>query len=304
MAQLVYPQAKMREVASSHGTLILAIPCREGLVVCADRRMRIIGGRNQVLEVVKINQLGSHAAFGLVGNPVFYSPVRPYNELFNAGTVVKRFYSSRDTRRIQETWDQLVPTIQERFSRFLSGLTFEQAPPSGPPPENYLFHLPFWYVNQDGLLGATTISLAYVKERGMSQLFKTDEQPETFELGRAFSWGSIEVFNELKQGNDVRFEDFRNEAGIRRLLREDPPAGEVEVEEAVEVAKRLIEITSENMHLLTPGKQDVGITTNCALISTEEGFKWLDGNDGRREEPQSEVRVNRAKKRKHKKRRR
>src|SRR5216683_6776460 len=113
----------MREVASSHGTLILAIPCKKGLVVCADRKMRIIGGPNQVLEVVKINQLGPHAAFGLVGNPVFYSPVRPYTELFNAGTAVKRFYASRDTRRIQETWDELVPTMQERFSRFLAGLT-------------------------------------------------------------------------------------------------------------------------------------------------------------------------------------
>lgn len=269
----------MTTVALSHGTLIVAIPCDEGLVVCADKKMRIVGGRNQVLEVVKVTQLGSHAAFGLVGNPVFYNPQRPYNELFNAGTVVKRFYSSMDTRIIQQTWDDLVPTIQERFSRFLSGLTFEQAPPSGPPPDNYLFHLPFWYVNQDGQLGATTISLAYVKERGMSQLFKMDEQPRAFETGRAFSWGSIEVFNELKQGNDARFEELRNEPGIRRLLNEDPPAAEVEVEEAFRVAKRLIEITSENMDLLTPGKQDVGTRTDGALISRTEGFKWLNGND-------------------------
>src|SRR5262249_27380364 len=130
-------------LVSLHGTLIMAIPTKDDLVICSDKKFMITGTRNRVMEVVKITQIGSHAAFGLSGNPVFYHP-HSGAELFNAKNVVERFYANKDLRLIDETWHEFVPTLQQEFKRFLSGLTFEQAPPSGPGSSNFLFHIPFW----------------------------------------------------------------------------------------------------------------------------------------------------------------
>jgi hypothetical protein len=257
-----------------HGTLIIAVPTKSGLVVCADKKMLITGARSRLLDVVKIKQLGSHAAFGLSGNPVFYDPSNG-RQLFSAEDVVRRFYSDKELRLIKDTWRKFVPALQQEFTRFLSGLTAAEAPPSGPAPSYFLFHLPFWYVDADGEFGTTTISIKYIKEQGMVQGFCLPESAAAFQVGRAFAWGSVEVFDELRTGRDPRFESFRSDPQIKRLVNDSPPVNEVEAEEAAIVLKRIIKFSSENLTLLAPNKLDVGSTTDCALISKTDGFKWL-----------------------------
>src|SRR5262249_17823124 len=110
---------------------------------------------------------------------------------------------------------------------------------------------------------------------GMVQPFLMSENPATFKLGRAFAWGSVEVFDELRNGSDSRFESFRNDPQIKRLVSNNPPVDEVEADEAAIVARSIIKLTSENLALLAPNKRDVGTTSDCALITKADGFKWL-----------------------------
>lgn len=270
-----YRTVLTNELVSEKRTIILAIPCKDGLVVCADRKLNMTVGGNILEDAVRIYQLSNQVAFGVVGNSIFYDPFNPSKVLYSAENVVKAFFSNK--KYVPSDWSEFVKTITESFARFA-----ERIPPTyillgGPPPDFFIFHVLFWYLTTEGKLGTYTFSLQYIREMGRLHPFGTKAPPETFETGRASVWGNVRLIDEIKNGSDSRFDELRNDSDIRRFLLEDPPPSEVTMEEAVAIANKIIKVSRTMTWELKPIKEVAGIEekTDCAIINRQTGFKWL-----------------------------
>jgi hypothetical protein len=273
-----YRPVLTNELVSERRTIVIAIPCKEGLVICADQKLSMLVGDSILHDAVKIQRLGTHAAFGVVGNSIFYDPFNPSKVLYSAENVVKEFFVGK--KYISDYWPQFAKILSKSFISYLENLPTTYIVLSGPSPGNIIFHIAFWYLKSDGRLGACTFSLEFIREIGLVQAFKLEESDQTFEIGRAFAWGNIRLFDEIKNGSDGRFEELRNDPELSRLLVEDPAASEVTLEEALSTANKFIRISRSMTAMLEPIKEapNVEEKTDCAIISPHTGFKWLSEN--------------------------
>jgi hypothetical protein len=270
-----YRDVLTNELVSEKRTLIVAIPCKDGLVICADKKLNLSIGGCTLEDAVKIHKLSTQVAFGVVGNSIFYDPLNPLKVLYSTENVVKAFFANK--KYIPDDWSEFARTVTQSFTKFATDLPPTYIVSGGPPPDHFIFHIVFWYLKPDGRLGAYTFSLQYIREIGRLCPFRMEEPAQTFEIGRALAWGNVRLFDEITNGSESRFDELRNDAGVRRLLVEDPPASEVTVEEALTAANKLIKVSRTMTSTLEPIKEaaDIEEKTVCAIINRQTGFKWL-----------------------------
>jgi hypothetical protein len=260
-------------VKVSSGTLIIAIPCKVGLVVSADKRMIISVLHTIHDDVTKLYILSSSALFSVTGYPLVYNIIDRDTEhveiLYDARETVKSFYLCRDTASISSTWDELGLHLQNEFNRLLSISSSGKGLPIPRNRGDWLYHLPFWFLTNENNIGTSTIKLKYVREEGLVQYFIEETQQEKFQSAEVFAYGHTDVVNELKTGNDTRFDRYRSDHATIRFLKEPPPPSEVEIEEAKTASVNLIRISSEWIHTIGP-------TSDSILIHKEKGVLSLD----------------------------
>jgi len=75
---------------ASHGTLVILVPTREGIIACADKRRwnQVTGATD---DADKIERLGSKGAFAVSGNVEIGKPGMP-GSLYSLSSSVKAFY--------------------------------------------------------------------------------------------------------------------------------------------------------------------------------------------------------------------
>lgn len=255
-------------ISASGGTLIVAIPCRDGLVISADKTETNEAQCTSRNDAVKIHKLSPCIAFGIAGYPLFYrtNPLtRQVETIYDLRKDVEEFYSSRDTKLISQTWDELGSYLQNRFYDFLSTFYFEKPLPIPPSYGDWLYQLPFWYLTANGELGSTTVKMRY-KERAV-QYFICETPQEKFQRAEAFAYGHKAVLHELKIGSDSRFDEYRNDQKIMRFLKNSPPAKDTKTSEALDACERLIIITSKWI------PHRVGFSTDSILIHKQKGVR-------------------------------
>src|SRR5215813_3822666 len=109
------------------GTLILAIPVREGLVLCGDRLITDQTGA-RVGEETKIKPVGERAAFVVSGRVGLDMNTTPRTVLFDAHQLIEQFLKDKDIETVD--WEAYRTTLRDEFLRALERVPFEQWPES------------------------------------------------------------------------------------------------------------------------------------------------------------------------------
>lgn len=270
-----YRDVLTNELVSEKRTILLAIPCKDGLVICADKKLNMSLGSSIIEDAVKIYRLSSHIAFGVIGKSIFYDPLNPSKVLYSAEEVVKSFFANK--KYVPDDWSDFARTMTQSFYDFAGKLPSTYILSGGLPPEHFIFHVVFWYLKPDRKLGAYTFSLQYIREIGMLHPYRMEEPPEIFEVGRAIVKGNVHLIDEIKNGSDSRFDELRNDPGIKRFFLESTPASEVTMEEAIAIANKIIKLSRTMTWELKPIKEEAGLEekTDCAIIHRQTGFKFL-----------------------------
>lgn len=264
------------------GTLVVALATKQGLLVCADRRT-YDPVRGDLDDTEKITQIGNRAAFASTGIPTFYKLLT--NSLtqqttlvpgFLADSVAQSFFQKNGFTDSETSWQGLARELVQSFESFLRSTPYKFWPETGNPPDNALFQLGVFFLDEDGRAHASYVRFTYIKSPvPVINVFKSVEPDASFIRVRPIALGNIAVFTELREGVDKRFDDVRREHLLKRFMREGPEVKQVSLTDAERFARRVIRLTSERTHLLESSTFHVGPTTDVALLDPKKGFRWV-----------------------------
>ncbi|MBI4258865.1 MAG: hypothetical protein HY619_07905 [Thaumarchaeota archaeon] len=264
------------------GTLVVALATEDGLVVCADKRTYDYM-RGDLDNAVKIRKLGPAALLSSTGSPTFYDIVtnrlsgqQSLRLAFDADAVAAEYFVTHEFNNSEPFWKGLAGRLVSAFQAYVGARPFAYWPETGNPPDNALFQLAIFFLDDSKHLQATFVRFGYIKVSPPSiTVSAIHELPTTFERVKPMVLGNLAVWEELKLGDDKRFNDIRSEAQLMRFVRDKPAVNTVTTNAALTFAHRLITVTSQRTHLLENTTFHVGPTTDCALLSKRDGFQWL-----------------------------
>src|SRR5262249_32354082 len=143
------------------GTLILAIPVREGLVLCGDRWITDDNGI-RVGEETKIRPFGRRTVFVLSGKGGLDLLTTPRTTLFEANPLTEEYVKGRDIEAT-DWWDYR-KMLGGAFQHALEQIPFEQWPESkwG---DDSLVHVLVFYVDDQRQLQGSYVRLKYLKQQ-------------------------------------------------------------------------------------------------------------------------------------------
>ncbi len=262
---------------SSQGTLIVQVPTRDGIVLCADRRTwNFVQGASDNED--KLFELSARSAFATSGIRAVHSP-RDLSKLYDVAESVRKFFVATDALRIFDHWERLQKWLGESYVDYVrnGGLRFDSAHFLA---DGTVYTLRFLYLNADGDVRVSQIAFRQFRRAGAAE--------DTLEVGMTHDSGSelksvrllgqTEVATELKSGTDKRFDDLRRDPEIRRFYDLADPS-RVSVNQGLHFAKLMIRVSHERHGLLPSGTRLlVGPTCNCLLMAPRKGVRWLGRN--------------------------
>jgi hypothetical protein len=258
------------------GTIVAAVATKEGLLIAADRRTS-----DQVHGVLdnktKIIRLLRTTAFSSTGTSKFHFMDRASGEdrgkAFDADEIVANYFDNINFENTDDFWKGLTRTLRNDFKGFLSHIAYDDWPESGDiAHNNEVFQLVFLYVDENGVIGITDIQFCYIKGQPPTIKFmKGQYASENFKRVDPYVAGNTNVFFEVRDGTDGRFDDIRTDQSVMRLWKGLPDVETVSVEEAETFCRKLIKATSE-CDLF------VGPTYDAAILNHQDEFRWLSQN--------------------------
>jgi hypothetical protein len=100
------------------GTLVIAVPSKEGLVVCADKRVYYIKANITKDEKIKIIQLGDHGLFAAVGSLSFTRTDKfdSNPNYIEVDRIVENCFKKKDIRTLtNEQWNDFCQYLEKIF---------------------------------------------------------------------------------------------------------------------------------------------------------------------------------------------
>lgn len=268
----------MQSAFPIHGTLIIAIPTRDGLVIVADKRTSdpIRGDLDNAEKIVNI---GKFTAISTTGISNFLDR-RTFQELFSAEQVITEYAQNNPFPPSSDAeWRHIADALAAKFRSFLSWLPIWDWPSDGDPPDNALFQIAFFhYDTERGSYRVDTLRFGYRKvlPEPWMEIRGYHEPPEALLTARPMVFGNLAVYNELKAGRDARFADVRMLPSVRRLLSPGIEAKTISKTEAIEFAKTVIQVTSQRLYLVDKSTYHVSEVVDVAIIDPRQGFSWLE----------------------------
>jgi len=250
----------------------VAVPVREGFIVAADRLTTGNDGskldEGPKLFPVARGVVTASGKTGIGTNPAG-------NNLFDAHAVMREQLSGKLPESVD--WTTVRHALGTPLKRALDDMTADARPPVSTATASLLQVLTY-YVDD---AGALNLSAVFVKLRQVEPvLLDLDHKragPQNFELSRPLVAASVEVWNEIGNGVDPRFDDLRLLDVYQRFV--SPARAEDTSADAGEAfARRLIRDTSERKHLIG-GARDVGPTCDVVLVGRNGSVLRLGGDD-------------------------
>jgi hypothetical protein len=259
-------------VTPAQSTLVLLLPTREGVVVCADKReWNRVEGPSDNAE--KIYKLGDSALFVVDGVSELLNPSTLKRE-YSLTDSVRQFYAKRPFKDTPQEWEALKSFLKNSFETSYRerGTPIETLPGST---DDVAWEVNFVYhSNRAPVIKQIEYHLGgAVTEQSLPQ--------------EPYITGQTDVVLRVlksKQFPDTRFSDLMGIVQIERAWNHSA-AGypeNVAVQDALFSSYTLIRASAERMHLLNK-PQMVGSTCDCALIGKPSGFSWLKRNFDTRE---------------------
>lgn len=245
------------------GTLVVAVPVSDGLVVCSDKRLFNSDSRTFTDDNVKIRRISDNALFVATNTVGFYDQ-RTRSMAFDAFAVVEGYAAKNDRAKGKPYWDGLKREITSKLRAYFAQRSFADWPESDRANGDLLFNLVF-YELRDGKAWSHSLKVFYEKKRTPVIYIPNPvtEQVRTPKL----SGKGREVMNFLARspiaGSDPSILKFDSSRFDARNASEA---------EAVQFAKRLIRLTNTGVP-----RANVSPASDCAVLSYSTGFRWAAG---------------------------
>lgn len=245
------------------GTLVVAVPVSEGLVTCADKRLFNIDAGTFKDDSIKIRQVGENALFVATSTVGFYDRKKKA-VAFDAFKVTADYAAKNDINSGKPFFEGLRAEITDQLREYLFARPYAEWPETDKPNQGLLFNLVFYTLDY-GVIHSHTLKVFY-------------EKAPTPKITIPSRFTEIVEFPKLSgKGRDVMGYLARNPtvAAQPAILRFDESRFNPQsttVRDAVDFSRKLFLIT--NMAI---PQAHVSATFDCAFVSRQMGFQWIDG---------------------------
>lgn len=242
------------------GTLVVAVPVKEGLAVCSDKRLFNSDAGTFTDNYIKIRKVDDNALFVATNTVGFYD--RPTRTMaFDAFEVTAKYVSNHDLAAGKPFWDGLKKEIRDRLQEYFAKRKFADWPASDRANNNLLFNLIFYSVSDDRAW-SHSLKVFYEKKR-TPVIYIPDPVREQVRTPKLSGKGR-EVMNYLARNPAAA------DPAVQRFdeARFDPQ--NTTPSDAVEFARKLFHMTATGVP-----QANVSPTFDCALLDYTTGFKMI-----------------------------
>ena len=246
-----------------HGTLVVAVPVQEGLVACADKRLFNIDAGTFNDNNVKIRKVADKMLFAATSTVGFYDR-KNKKMAFDAFEVTANYATKNSFSEGREFWDGLRAELRNELLNYLAARKFSEWPETDKANQNLLFNLVFYSI-ENGHARSHTLKVFYEKKR-TPVVSVSDPVSEEVRFPKLSGKGR-DVMAYISHDPSL--------AADPSILRFDETRFDIlhtSVQDAVDFSRKLFEITNEKLP-----KAQVSSTFDCALLSYQQGFRWLEG---------------------------
>jgi hypothetical protein len=259
------------------GTLVISLPCNEGVLVCSDR---LVTHKREDSESTgaaqKAYAIGSNGIFATAGTTAAVDSAG--HVVYSVERELQRYLRTVDAR----TLDKRIHSVNDLLGDTLRTLTSKAVPDFVPPGHvagSDFFTVLIWYRDLAKAIRGYLIRATY--DWGASRKGNVSVHPIVdgrLEIASPLAIGHDAPLDELRFGDNTMFASFRADPDIA-LLYSNPPmlAADVSVEDATRLCKKLMIVAIE-MIRLKGLPASVGSRTDGALLSFTSGVVplWTD----------------------------
>ncbi|HKX84074.1 MAG TPA: hypothetical protein VJL58_07640 [Pyrinomonadaceae bacterium] len=243
------------------GTLVVAVPVNEGLVVCSDKRLFNHSTETFADDAVKIRQAGDNALF-VATNTIGFRDNRTGEMGFDAFEITEKYLAKHPFTNTRPFWDGLREEIRKKLFDYFAGQRAADLPSTDFESGRLLFNLVFYSVVQKRIK-SHTIRVFY--ERAATPIVSVpgviSEEVRTPKLSGK---GRVVI------AHISRTPTLSSDAAILRFDQYRFDMRKTSITDAVGFAEKLFYITNAAL----PGAY-VSKTYDCALLGHQGGFRWL-----------------------------
>lgn len=251
----IYGQETLR------GTIVVAVPVREGLVVCADKRLYNDQSATFTDDNVKIRKVSSKAMFVATSTIGFYDP-RTRTMVFNAFDVTERYAANHDLSQGKPFWDGLKKEIDARLRDYFAARTYGEWPPSDRASSNLLFNLIFYTTERDR---AYSYTLRVFYEKAKTPIITIPDPIREEIKSTKLAGKGREVMEFISKTPLVSSDPMIVRFGAPQIDRASTSSTD-----ATAFARKLIRLTSTGVP-----KANASPASDCAMLDYQTGFHWI-----------------------------
>ena len=262
----------------SSGTLVIIVPTRDGFVIAADRRTNDVV-RGDLDTTLKIKRVGQFTALTITGNSTFLDRAT-MKVRYDAEEIAVNVLGADDlTGTLSKYWTPLAMSLTDKFKQYLSNYPLSQWPPAMDTfPDNALFQMEVvHYDRRAKQMTVNNLVVLYRPALGTPWVEPSvgEYPPEKLRDSEPMAFGNVKAYLELSDGHDRRFDKWRKQRSIRKLLGKHVPANHVSKRDALKFCQQMIRASAEILPLIDTSPNHVGTTMDVALLSSGAGFGWL-----------------------------
>ncbi len=243
------------------GTLVVAVPVKEGLVVCSDKRLFNSDAGTFTDNFVKIHRVNGNALF-VATNTVGFFDKRTGTIAFDAFEITAKYVAKHDLAAGKQFWDGLKKEIRDRLREYFAKRKFADWPESDRANNNLLFNLVFYSIKENRAW-SHSLKVFYEKAR-TPVIFIPDPIREEVKSPKLSGKGR-EVMTYL-----ARNPAAANDPTIQRFDESRFDLQNTTASDAVEFARKLFQLTSTAVP-----KAQVSPTFDCALLDHATGYRSI-----------------------------
>ena len=251
------------------GTLVVAVPVKEGLVTCSDKRLFNHSTGTYTDDAVKIRKAGDNALF-VATNTIGFRDNRTGKMGFDAFEVTEKYLSKHPFANTRAFWDGLREEIRKKLLDYFAGQPAADLPPTDFESGRLLFNLVFYSVVQKRIK-SHTIRVFY--ERAAAPIVSVPSVVSEEVRTPKLSGKGREVMRYISRDST-----FASDPSILRFDERAFNPETTTLRDAVDFSAKLFRLSSSAI----PAAR-VSLLFDCALLSHQNHFQWIEikGDYGR-----------------------
>jgi hypothetical protein len=247
------------------GTLILTLPCKQGVVVCADKSLSNAEGMVSQAEI-KVRQLGTHAAFAVTN--LVQADSLDGGPRFEPLVSIPEFFASKNPRYIDRHKLRLEKMLRDSLER-----TYNSRHTHSLPPERAESQAIIWHVDTERNVHGFRVEVTF----DGSQARRPDSRIIDIDMDLPSLTGHTDPFSAIWSRRHPRFDCYRDDRRFERMASTPEQWKMLDAETVAETGQFVIRACSESQPITTPGRQDISAESDCCLLDRDYGFRWLVG---------------------------